>query len=178
MTACRITDLARRHGLSRTTLLYYDRIGLLSPSSRSRAGYRVYDEEDEKRLELVCAYREAGLALRSIREILDSDEGPYAEVLQQRIQEIGEQVVALKRKQHLLSAMLVELGKARSRRAVDKHMWIAMLRRAGMDAAGMRVWHEEFERLAPDAHHEFLLSLGLQEDEAMEVRRKSVPQAE
>jgi len=36
-----ITELARKHGLSRSTLLYYDRIGLLTPSGRSEAGYRL-----------------------------------------------------------------------------------------------------------------------------------------
>jgi DNA-binding transcriptional MerR regulator len=173
MSECKITELARRHGLSRTTLLYYDRIGLLSPSRRSAVGYRVYDEEDQERLAMICAYREAGLKLETIREFLDSDEGPYAEILQRRIGEIGAQVIALKRKQRLLADMLKGLGRAASTQAVDKRAWVAMLRKAGMDAAGMNAWHREFERRAPDAHHEFLLSLGIQEEEAREIRRKS-----
>jgi DNA-binding transcriptional MerR regulator len=173
MSECKITELAKRHGLSRTTLLYYDRIGLLSPSYRSAAGYRVYDEEDQERLALICAYREAGLRLDSIRGFLDSDEGPYAEVLQRRIGEIGAQVIALKRKQRLLTDMLRGLGTTASTHAVDKRTWVAMLRGAGMDAAGMAAWHREFEQRAPEAHHEFLLSLGIQEKEALEIRRKS-----
>ena len=38
--------LARRFGLARSTLLYYDRIGVLRPSARSAAGYRLYDAGD------------------------------------------------------------------------------------------------------------------------------------
>ena len=41
-----VSRLGRRYGLSRSTLLYYDRIGLLSASARSAAGYRVYGERD------------------------------------------------------------------------------------------------------------------------------------
>ena len=37
-----IGKLARKFDLSRSTLLYYDRIGLLKPSGRTRANYRVY----------------------------------------------------------------------------------------------------------------------------------------
>ncbi len=46
----RITQLAQRQGLSRSTLLHYDRIGLLHASDRSPSGYRIYTElEFEKR---------------------------------------------------------------------------------------------------------------------------------
>ena len=55
--------LGRRFGLSRSALLYYDQIGLLVPSARSSAGYRLYTEEDAQRLERICLFRNAGLAL-------------------------------------------------------------------------------------------------------------------
>jgi DNA-binding transcriptional MerR regulator len=38
-----IGQAAKHANLSRSTLLYYDRIGLLRPSGRSRAGYRLYN---------------------------------------------------------------------------------------------------------------------------------------
>lgn len=65
-----VGQLALRHGLSRSTLLYYDRIGILTPASRSRTGYRNYDERDEQRLAMICRYRRAGLALTTIQELL------------------------------------------------------------------------------------------------------------
>ena len=48
-----ISQLARRFGLSRSTLLYYDSIGLLSPSARSDANYRLYSRNDIERMERV-----------------------------------------------------------------------------------------------------------------------------
>jgi DNA-binding transcriptional MerR regulator len=41
-----ISKLARAFGLSRSTLLYYDRIGLLAASGRTGSGYRCYSEKD------------------------------------------------------------------------------------------------------------------------------------
>ena len=53
-----ISQLGRRFGLSRSTLLYYDSIGLLSPSLRSRANYRLYSRSDVERMELIDVYRQ------------------------------------------------------------------------------------------------------------------------
>jgi DNA-binding transcriptional MerR regulator len=49
-----ISALARRFSLSRSTLLYYDSIGVLAPTSRSRAGYRLYGDDAVRRLGIVC----------------------------------------------------------------------------------------------------------------------------
>jgi len=46
----KISELARRTGLTVRTLHHYDAIGLLRPSARSSAGYRLYDRSDIKRL--------------------------------------------------------------------------------------------------------------------------------
>jgi len=44
-----VGSLARSFGLSRSTLLYYDSIGLCKPSGRSAANYRTYTENDRAR---------------------------------------------------------------------------------------------------------------------------------
>ena len=61
-----VTELARQFGLSRSTLLYYDRIGLLSPSERSRANYRRYSASDRERLATICSLRRTGLDIGGI----------------------------------------------------------------------------------------------------------------
>ncbi len=48
-----------------------------------------------------------------------------------------------------------------------------MLKAAGMDEPAMIKWHVEFEARAPKAHHEFLLSLGIPEEEAQFIRKQS-----
>lgn len=66
-----ISKLAKKFGLSRSTLLYYDAKGLLSPLGHQHGEYRVYGEKEFLRLEKICMYREAGVSLRAIKEILD-----------------------------------------------------------------------------------------------------------
>ena len=77
-------------------MLYYDRIGLLSPSGRTGAGYRLYTGEHLKRLERIRHFREAGLTLVEIRAVLVSGGKPGAKLLEKRLQETAESIVGLK----------------------------------------------------------------------------------
>ncbi len=166
-----ISKIARLFGLSRSALLYYDRIGLLSPSRRTPAGYRVYTDEDVKRLERISILRRTSLSIEDIKTILRSEDTPCADLLEKRLKEIGEDILALRAKQELLSTMLKGVASEEAPPKVNKEMWVAMLRAAGMDNQGMDRWHAEFERRAPEAHHEFLLSLGISEEEALAIRQ-------
>jgi MerR family transcriptional regulator, thiopeptide resistance regulator len=169
---CTISKLGRLFGLSRSALLYYDRIGLLKPSGRTQAGYRCYSEADRLRLERICGFRRAGLALEEIRTILASGK-PSAMVLERRFHEIGEEIRILKVKQGLLSRMLTGIASARCPSAMDRDLWVEMLRAAGVNERAMARWHAEFEQRAPEAHRKFLLSLGIPEGEAAEIRNWS-----
>lgn len=55
--------LVKHFALSRSTLLYYNKIGLLIPSGRSAANYRLYTEADVKKMRQITLFKEAGLAL-------------------------------------------------------------------------------------------------------------------
>ncbi len=168
-----ISQLARIFGLSRSTLLYYDRIGLLPPSGRTDSGYRRYTEKDYDRLDRICRFRQAGLSLEDIRNLLDSTGERSADVLEKRFREIGNEIRELKAKQGLLSHMLKSLASDALSPKVDKMMWVEMLRSAGMDDQAMHRWHGEFEERAPEAHHDFLISLGIPENEAQDIREWS-----
>lgn len=63
--------LASTAHVSVRTLHHYDQIGLLSPSGRSAAGYRLYDRSDLERLQQILVYRELGFGLEAIGRILD-----------------------------------------------------------------------------------------------------------
>jgi DNA-binding transcriptional MerR regulator len=169
----RITRLARQFGLSRSTLLYYDRIGLLSPSGRSEAGYRLYSPADRERLAAICGYRQAGLGIDDIRRLLATVEEGSETVIKKRLQEIGREIVGLQAQQRLLAGMLTLQSGGGLPAQVDKETWVEMLRAAGMDEQAMAQWHAEFERRAPEAHHAFLLSLGITEQEALQIRQWS-----
>jgi len=169
----RISELARQFGLSRSTLLYYDRIGLLSPSERSEAGYRHYSPADRSRLESICSLRRAGMDIDGIRAILAAGCDDSTAVLRRRLEEINGEIEALRTKQRLLAGMLKVQGEGGPGATVNKEMFVAMLRAAGMDDAAMKKLHVEFERREPDAHHAFLLSLGIPEKEALLIRKWS-----
>jgi DNA-binding transcriptional MerR regulator len=70
-TTWSVSGLARLAGVSVRTLHHYDRIGLLSPGSRTSSGYRVYREKELLRLQQILLYREMELPLERIRELLD-----------------------------------------------------------------------------------------------------------
>jgi DNA-binding transcriptional MerR regulator len=169
----RITRLARQFGLSRSTLLYYDRIGLLSPSERSDAGYRLYSPADRQRLASICSYRQAGLGIEDIRRLLATAAEGGEAVIRRRLQEIGDEIRGLQAQQRLLAGMLRLQSGGELPARVDKETWVAMLRAAGMDDQAMERWHAEFERRAPGAHHAFLLSLGITDKEALLIRHWS-----
>ena len=67
-----INKLAKLAGISTRTLRYYDELGLLSPARVSSNGYRIYGQKEIDRLQQILFYRELGVSLEEIRNILAS----------------------------------------------------------------------------------------------------------
>lgn len=172
-----ISQAARRFHLSRSTLLYYDRLGLVRPSYRTSAGYRLYQEEDLGRIELVCRYRAAGMPLEEIRRVLDPQapgEGSVPRALHRRLNELNREIASLRRQQQVVLGLLGGKEGPRSiARAMTKEKWVQMLREAGLSDEEMLEWHRAFERLTPAAHQDFLESLGLGAAEIRRIRQRS-----
>jgi MerR family transcriptional regulator, thiopeptide resistance regulator len=76
-----VKQLSALAGVSVRTLHYYDEIGLLHPSSVGENGYRYYDEAALMRLQQVLFYREIGLELAQIKDILDNKDFDLVEAL-------------------------------------------------------------------------------------------------
>lgn len=66
-----IDRLARLSGVTSRTLRHYDQIGLLKPSRKNPAGYRIYGPAELDRLQQILFYRELGLELKAIQALLD-----------------------------------------------------------------------------------------------------------
>jgi DNA-binding transcriptional MerR regulator len=66
-----VGEVAALAGVTVRTLHHYDRIGLLSPSERTAAGYRRYSADDLDRLHQVLLYRELGFSLEEVATLLD-----------------------------------------------------------------------------------------------------------
>jgi len=165
--------LARRFGLSRSTLLYYHSIGVLRPSARSEANYRVYTEADAARLEAICRYRKAGLALQEIRSLLDAPDDRTAAILERRLEALNDEIGQLREQQRVVVRLLRSRALRRETRSMDKAGWVAILRATGLGEEEMLRWHVEFERRAPEAHGDFLESLGIGADEVARIRSRS-----
>lgn len=66
-----VSEVASLAGVTVRTLHHYDELGLVVPSGRTEAGYRLYGPADLERLQLVLFYRELGFALHDIGALLD-----------------------------------------------------------------------------------------------------------
>lgn len=76
-----VGEVARMAGVTVRTLHHYDDIGLLQPSGRSDAGYRLYEHGDLERLQELLFYRELGLGLAEIRRLVEDEEYDRATAL-------------------------------------------------------------------------------------------------
>lgn len=101
MGEMRIGQLAKRLNLNTQTVRYYERIGLLPEPGRTEAGYRLYGEEDERRLQFIKNARNAGLTLGEVKEVLgfhERGEPPCAyvtEAIARRAEEVERQIAEL-----------------------------------------------------------------------------------
>ncbi|WP_051080236.1 MerR family transcriptional regulator [Demetria terragena] len=98
--ALTVGEVAREVGVTVRTLHHYDQIGLVVPSGRSQAGYRLYTAADLERLQHVVVYRRLEMPLDDIRTMLES--GDAAEhlrrqrsVVMSRLDELSELVAAI-----------------------------------------------------------------------------------
>lgn len=70
-----VAEVGKRTGLSRKALRVYEKLGLVEPVARTDAGYRQYDEEALRRIELVNRAKVLGLTLNEAKEFLHVAEG-------------------------------------------------------------------------------------------------------
>jgi MerR family transcriptional regulator, thiopeptide resistance regulator len=79
-----VSDVARLSGVTVRTLHHYDHIGLLRPSERTDAGYRLYDRFDLERLQEILLWRELGFGLDEIDSILSDPSHMRLEALRRQ----------------------------------------------------------------------------------------------
>jgi DNA-binding transcriptional MerR regulator len=92
-----VGELAKRAGITVRTLHHYEQTGLLLPSARSEAGYRLYNLRDVQRLHMIQALAKAGLELAEIRDFLEKESLSLAELLDAQITLLENRRAALRR---------------------------------------------------------------------------------
>ena len=136
----RISQLAESVGLSRATLLYYEKLGLLK-GKRQANGYRVYSDADRQRLRLMQQLQAGGLSLQECQACLDGKLDH--DKLGQRLWTLEREIAEKTRSRDLLAALL--------------------------GRGSLKDWHEEVERVAPDLHRAWLMTQGFSSEEASRV---------
>lgn len=136
-----ISALAKKVGLSRSTLLYYEKLGLIT-GSRLANGYRVYSERDIQRLRLVQRFQAGGLTLQECKSCLDSK--VERSMLVERLRLLDLEIKQKQKARNLLGALL--------------------------GGEGTKEWHESIDKIAPDAHIEFLTTQGFTSKEAIRLK--------
>ncbi len=168
-----VSALARRCGLSRSTLLYYEAHGLLRRPSRTGGNYRAYEEADLRQLEQVARYRKLGLAVPEIAALLGGRAGGTRAILERRLAAIDAEIEALRGHQRAILGLLQRTRRLRRDEMITKDKWVEIMRAAGLSEADMHRWHTEFEKAAPAEHQEFLEFLRIPKEEVAEIRESS-----
>ena len=169
-----IGKLARKFELSRTALLYYDEIGLLSPTSRTAAGYRLYDQTCVLRLENILLLRRAGVPLEEIKVIVDAmDRMDVVGVLMKQIAEINQQVEALQEKQAIILRIIEKVKGQTEVKELEPNSIQRLLKFiTGTNIKTKEEWHLVFERQNPKLHQQFLALLGMNQEEIRSFRQE------
>lgn len=98
-----INKLAKLSGVSSRTLRYYDEIGLLSPRRTSSNGYRIYGQSEVDVLQQILFYRELGVPLEEIKNIIWAQDYDSASALQGHLS-------ALQSKKEQLERLIANVG--------------------------------------------------------------------
>jgi len=137
----KISELAAKVGLSRTALLYYEKLELIS-GQRLENGYRVYSDKDLQRLRLIQHLLAGGLTLKECKVCLEAKID--RQLLQNRLNTLEQEIAQKQQSRDLLAAILGE--------------------------GDLKPWHEELNELAPDAHLDWLIKQGFNEKEALRLK--------
>jgi MerR family transcriptional regulator, thiopeptide resistance regulator len=166
-----ISALSAKSGLSRSALLYYDRLGLLKPLKRSRSGYRLYSSAEVERLEQICLFRQMGIPLKEMKKLLDTPSGNASvEILQKRLRVMNREITNFRRQQRCILELLKQKQLQQGVEMINKERWVEIMRAAGLTDQDMQNWHTQFEKMEPESHQEFLESLGIGAAEIKEIR--------
>ncbi|WP_172380262.1 MerR family transcriptional regulator [Vibrio sp. Vb339] len=156
--------------VSRTTVLYYERKGLITPAARASNGYRQYGERELERFRAILTYRSYGIPVSEIGSLLHLSQDENRDtVLRQQFAALDLEIQKLRQQQQSIMALLKE-PELLNQGLLTKERWTEILKESGMDEQGMINWHKRFEQMEPLGHLKFLQSLNIDEDEIEQIR--------
>ncbi|MGO4477124.1 MerR family transcriptional regulator [Massilia sp. 2TAF26] len=178
----KVGELAALARLTVRTLHHYDSIGLLQPSARSDAGYRLYDRNDVARLHQIQALRSFGMSLADIGLYLDSPAGSPLAVIDRQLATLDRQMLEAARMREQLQRLRAELA---SGGQPDLSTWLDSLEQMSMyekyftqdELARLPMYHDEaikaqFKRLTEEAEELIRTQVAPDSDTARDFGRR------
>jgi DNA-binding transcriptional MerR regulator/predicted O-methyltransferase YrrM len=137
----RISEFAEKVGLSRSTVLYYEKIGLIQ-SQRTISNYRIFNDKDVQRIILLNQLKNSGLNLKECQACLNG-----------------------KIDKAVLEKRLIQLEKEIQQKQISRDLLTTILGKSSQ-----KKWHQQTQKLAPEAHFEWLMKQGFTEREALHLK--------
>ena len=97
-----VKEISELTGISVRTLHYYDEIGLLKPTEKSDAGYRLYDDKALETLQQILFFREFDISLKEIKAVLENPALERNQILQMQRKML---VAKKERMEHLIASI-------------------------------------------------------------------------
>jgi MerR family transcriptional regulator, copper efflux regulator len=108
-----IGETAERSGFSASALRYYEGIGLVEPSTRTEAGYRLYDDDTLARLAFISRAKQLGCSLEEITDLVGIWDGERCGPVQRRFHDlVTEKLADAQRQIAELTALTDQLHQA------------------------------------------------------------------
>ena len=124
-----ISEVSQKYNVSKDTLRYYEKIGLLKPIAKNKSGMRDYSKEDCIRLEEVLFYRSADVAIDRLKMYIDLFEEGDSTLEQRRTilvdcivhleeeqKRIGKSIKIIKDKIKLYDQLIEEYNKKKNKK--------------------------------------------------------------
>lgn len=165
-----VTQFAKRFGISRATVLYYEKKGLLHPHSRTANGYRWYGQKQMTIMGSILAYRGLGLPVAKFADLIKRKEGVTQErILLEQFSALEREILSLRQQQKAI-VQLLQQPQLLEKDMVTKDRWVEIMRAAGLSDDDMLNWHRKFEAMEPEEHQKFLQSLSIEAEEIKKIR--------
>ena len=109
-----------------------------------------------------------------MKRLLDAPGGNASvEILQRRLRVLDREIADLHKQQRSIWQLLKQKPLLQGEQMINKERWVEIMQAAGFKDQDMHNWHIQFEKMEPDAHQEFLESLGIPKDEINKIREWS-----
>lgn len=150
-----VKEISNITGISVRTLHYYDEIGLLKPTDKSDAGYRLYDDKALEQLQQILFFREFDIPLKEIKAVMENPALDRNHILKMQREML---LTKIKRMEHLV-ASIDDILKGDNKmdfaifnktemdemfQAMTEHMPEEIKQKAIDEFGGLNQWHEHY----------------------------------